>query len=291
MNDTACTVFDATPCSLGEGPTFDPDTNTAWWFDILGKTLIEKTPGAAQATLHRLPVMGSALAVIDAERQLLVCENGLYLRTVGDGALSLLIPLEADNGVTRSNDSRVHPCGAFWIGTMGKNAEPGAGAIYHYFRGDIRRIFADISISNAICFSADGATGYFSDTATGQVMRVDLDPETGLPTATPTVFLDKRADIAGGPDGAVVDGDGLFWNARWGASCVAAFDASGNCVETIELPATQVTCPALIAGGRMIATSAATGLDEQQLAEQPLAGHTFLLDRAFNTRFEPRVIL
>lgn len=26
---------------LGEGPTYDPDSNTVWWFNILGKELHE----------------------------------------------------------------------------------------------------------------------------------------------------------------------------------------------------------------------------------------------------------
>lgn len=291
MIDTAHSIFDSTPCTLGEGPTFDPDSNTVWWFDILGKTLLERNRNTGQITAHPLPVMGSALAVVDAGRQLLVCEDGLYIRNTMDGSLSLLTPLEADNRTTRSNDSRVHPCGAFWIGTMGKKGEPGAGSIYHFFRGEIRRIFSDITVSNAICFSADGETGYYSDTLTGQIMRVDLDATTGLPTAEPTLFVDKRDDVAGNPDGAVVDADGLLWNARWGGACVTAFDTSGACVETIDLPVGHVTCPAFIDGGQLIVTSAISGLNEQQLAEQPLAGQTFVLDRVFNPRYEPKVIL
>ena len=47
-----------------------------------------------------------------------------------DGRLTLQIPLEADNAATRSNDGRVHPCGALWIGTMGRKAEKGAGAAW-----------------------------------------------------------------------------------------------------------------------------------------------------------------
>lgn len=290
MSD-AHSVFDANPCTLGEGPTFDPDSNTVWWFDIIDRKLLEKDLETGATTTHSLPVMGSALAAIDAERQMLVCEDGLYIRNVADGALSLHTPLEADNKTTRSNDSRVHPCGAFWIGTMSKQGEPAAGSIYHYFRGEIRRIYSDITVSNAICFSADGATGYYSDTATGQIMRVDLDAATGLPSSEPVIFIDRRDDIAGSPDGAVVDAEGLLWNARWGGGCVAAFDASGACVETIGLPVANVTCPAFIGGGKMIATSAMTHLDTRELAEQPLAGQTFLLDRDFKTRYEPKLIL
>ena len=81
-------------------------------------------------------------------------------------AMTLYRPLEADNAATRSNDARVHPSGTFWIGTMGRKAERGAGAIYALAS---RRALAAVSptsrIPNAICFSPDGAIGYFADTA------------------------------------------------------------------------------------------------------------------------------
>ena len=75
----------------------------------------------APTIVHDLPFMASAIATIDAERQLIVAEDGLYVRDVKTGALTLHTALEADNPLTRSNDSRVHPSGAFWIGTMGKD--------------------------------------------------------------------------------------------------------------------------------------------------------------------------
>ena len=285
------TVLDSTACRLGEGPTFDQATNTAWWFDIEGKTLFEKPLDAEHATAHTLPLMASALATVDAERQLLVTENGLYLRQTKTGELSLHTPLEEDNPLTRSNDSRVHPCGAFWIGTMGKKAEPGAGAIYHFLRGKITRMFSDITVSNAICFSADGTIGHYADSVTGQIMRVELDSDTGLPVGEPSVFVDKRDDKEGVPDGAVVDGDGLLWSARWGGYCLTAFDASGALVETVPLPVEQVTCPAFAGTDRLFVTSATTGLSDDDLVKQPLAGQTLLLDRQVRARPEPHVIL
>jgi len=291
VSDSGHSVFHPTPRALGEGPTYDPDTRTVWWFDIVGKKLLEKRLADDTAVVHDLPVMASAMAVIDGDRHLMVCEDGLHIRNPATGALSLLTPLEADNPITRSNDSRVHPSGAFWIGTMGKNAEPGAGAIYHFFKGTVRRLYRDITVPNAICFSADGATGYFTDTPTGRVMRVVLDPATGLPQAEPTVFLDRNADHAGHADGAVIDADGLFWNARWEGHCLSAFDPSGALVESIALPVSRVTCPAFVDGDRMIVTSAFTGLSDDERAGQPHAGRTFLLERTFRGRHEPKVLL
>lgn len=287
----ACSIFDDTINLLGEGPTYDAVADTAWWFDILGKKLIEKPLSADQAIVHELPVMGSALATIDTDRQLIVAEDGLYVRSVRDGALSLLTALESDNGENRSNDSRVHPCGAMWIGTMGKSAEPQLGSIYHFFRGALQRIFSNITVPNSICFSQDGTVGYYTDTVTGKVMRVATDPQTGLPTGDPKPFLVRQPQHPGWADGAVMDADGLIWIARWEGSCVQAYNASAEVVETIELPCSKITCPSFVGrdASQMIVTSASTELSKEELNETPHAGKTFLLDRRFNGRLEPRV--
>src|SRR5690606_35999065 len=104
------------------------------------------------------------------------------------GVLSLLAPLEADISGTRSNDGRVHPSGRLWIGTMGKNAEWQAGTIYVFDGSSCRAIFRKVTIPNSICFSPDGRTGYFADTALNIVWRVALDPATALPVGEPQPF-------------------------------------------------------------------------------------------------------
>ncbi len=137
--------------------------------------------------------MASAIAIIDEQRQLIATETGLHVRDVATGKLTLHTPIEADNPLTRSNDSRVHPCGALWTGTMGKKEEKAPGSIYWFFKGELRRLFSDITVSNSICFSGDGALAYYTDTSTGLLMRVACDSATGLPAGEPTVFVDHRS--------------------------------------------------------------------------------------------------
>ena len=145
--------------------------------------LFEAQLGSGQTRSHELGRMASALARIDAERQLIAAEDGLYVRSVSDGTMVLYRPLEADNPLTRSNDARVHPSGTFSIGTMGRKAEAVARAIYALQSGEISRLFSGITIPNAICFSPDGAVGYFADTAKNELCRVALDPATGCRVA------------------------------------------------------------------------------------------------------------
>lgn len=288
----AVSVFSDIACHLGEGPIYDPRSDTVFWFDIVGRRLLEKSWPDGKTKVHDLPEMASALAVVDENRQLLVTETGLHLRDVRSGAISLHVAIEADNPVTRSNDSRVHPCGAFWIGTMGKRSEKAAGSIYWYFRGEVRRLYPEISIPNSICFSPDGTIAYFADTARNLLFRVECDPQTGLPTGEREVFLDHRGR-PGGIDGSVVDADGLLWNARWGSAALDAYDSEGRHVERIDVPARQSSCPAFVGpqADRLVVTSAWEGMDEAARAADPKAGQTFLVDLPVNGRFDPPVAL
>lgn len=278
-------------CHLGEGPTYDHATDTAWWFDILERRLFEARLGSGEVRIHQLGVMASALARIDAERQLIAADDGLYIRSISDGAMVLYRPLEADDPATRSNDARVHPSGTFWIGTMGRNAEQGAGAIYALHRGEISRLFPGVTIPNAICFSPDGALGFFADTATNVLYRVALDGLTGLPCDAPEVLLQHRG--AGGLDGAVVDADGLIWNARWGGGCVDVYSPEGEQLRCLRVPARQASCPAFVGPdlSRLLVTSAWQGMDEAARMADPEHGRTFVMQVAAHGRPEPDVKL
>src|SRR5436190_11306299 len=113
MEQVPTSILSAERCHLGEGPTYDRATDTAWWFDILERRLFEARLSNREVRVHQLGRMASALARIDARRQLVVAEDGLYIRSIVDGELALYRPLEADNPATRSNDARPHPSGTF----------------------------------------------------------------------------------------------------------------------------------------------------------------------------------
>ena len=277
---------------LGEGPTYDPHTGTAWWFDIIGQKLFECGLETNRITVHDLPEMCSVLARVDSDRQIIAAASGLYLRQVATGDLTLITPIEADNMMTRSNDGRVHPSGALWISTMGRNAEDKAGAIYHVARGVVTTIYPGMTIPNAICFSPDAATAYFTDTVTDLLMRVAVDPATGLPAGDPDIFYDHRGGD-GGLDGAICDADGVVWNARWGSGSIDGYSPQGQRVASLKVPASQSSCPAFVGAdaGRLLVTSARQGLSKEQLAADPEAGSTFVLDHPVNGRFEPDYIL
>ncbi|UWU14868.1 SMP-30/gluconolactonase/LRE family protein [Rhizobium sullae] len=277
---------------LGEGPTYDPDTDTVWWFNILGKELHELNLGTEEKKMHPLPMMASVLARIDDKRQLLATEEGLFVRDIGNGNLTFYAALENDNPENRSNDGRTHPSGALWISTMSKRAESQAGAIYHVAGGKVTKIFSGISIPNSICFSPDGTIGYYTDTRISRLMRVMVDPQTGLPAGEPIVMVDSMDD-PGGLDGSVCDADGYIWNARWGAGVVDRYSPDGLRIARYKVPAAQPSCPAFIGvnADRLAVTTAWEGLDDTARSSQPQAGALLELGVTVKGVFDPVYVL
>lgn len=281
-----------TPCRLGEGPFYCQQRNTLYWFSIAEKRRFAHNFSTGMETFQNMPEMASAMAIHDEAHDVVFTESGLWLHERAAGCWSPVCMIEDDNDATRSNDARVHPSGAFWLSTMGKQAQAGAGAIYHYRAGALTRLFADITIPNAICFSPDGKTAYFTDTPTAKMLRVAVDPDTGLPVDEPETHIDHKGKT-GGLDGAICDGDGALWVALWGAGKVHRYDGEGVLIGQYEVPARQVTCPAFVGHNRIAITSAWDGLNEAARKVDAKAGFTFLLDPGIpiDPRFEPRVML
>ena len=279
-------IYDARPCQLGEGPLWHPLRQQLFWFDITGKRLLTRTDaGPVDWTFDE---MTSAAGWISHQELLIASETGLYRFNLETGTKTLVTSLEADNPDTRSNDGRADPQGGFWIGTMGKSAEPGAGAIYRYYRGELRRLYPDITIPNAISFAPDGKTACFTDTIKGIVWRVALDAQ-GWPKGDPETYLDLTAQGLD-PDGAVIDASGTMWLAQWGASRVAAYAPDGTFLRAVSFDAPHTTCPAF-GGDTLYCTTALQGMDAAAKAAHPQAGQTFMARGIAIGQLEHQVIL
>ena len=268
-------IFDDTLCALGEGPIWHPLRQSLIWFDIMGKGLFERRIEDTQARRLSFENYVSAAGWINENELLMATSRDLVKLNINSGDFEKILDLESDNALTRSNDGRADPCGGFWIGTMGIKGEKDIGAIYRFYKGEIRKLFSPISIPNSICFSPCGKIAYFTDTVLGLILRVELD-SLGWPKSKPEVVLDCREDGLN-PDGSVVDQDGCIWNAQWGASRVARYSPNGDLISTFEFDVPQTSCPEF--GGddlsTLFVTSARVDLSESQLQDAPMSGAVF----------------
>lgn len=283
------TVFDDRPCQLGEGPLWHPLRQQLYWFDITGKRLLSRTDAGPEG--WTMDEMTSAAGWISRDELLVATETGLYRFHLDTGAKTLVVALEADQPDTRSNDGRADPQGGFWIGTLGKahgGGLPAKGAIFRFYKGELRKLFAPIAISNAISFAPDGKTACFTDTVTGRVMRVALD-SAGWPRGEPETYLDLSTQGLN-PDGAVIDTDGVMWLAEWGASRVAGYAPDGQFLRAVGFDAPHTSCPAF-GDDTLYCTTALQGMDAAARAAHPDAGKTFLARGIATGQLEHQVIL
>lgn len=286
---TPVRVYDDRVCALGEGTFWHPERKQLFWFDILGRKLLSRdTTGPLEWDWDERV---SAAGWIDRDTLMVAGETALWRFDIATGDRMILVPLEAENGATRSNDGRADPLGGFWIGTMGLEAEPGAGAIYRFFRGSMRQLYRDVTIPNAICFAPGGDTAYFADTAKAVVWKQHID-RAGWPSGKPEVFVDFSG-VGLAPDGAVCDAEGNVWIAQWGAWRVACHGPDGRYRMSLSCGAAHTTCPAF--GGaelrQMFVTSATQGLEDGALDHQPGGGRTWVADMPVRGLPERRVVL
>jgi sugar lactone lactonase YvrE len=282
-------IFDDRRCELGEGPLWHPTRQQLFWFDILNQKMLSQDRDGPRE--WRFPEIVSAAGWVSDDVLMIAGERDLFLFDVETEEVEPVCLLEADNPRNRPNDGRADPQGGFWIGTMGKKHEAGAGSIYRFYRGELRRLYPGITIPNATCFAPDGKSACFADTPTGKVMRVGLDAQ-GWPVGQPEVYLDLKTEGLN-PDGAVIDAAGVMWLAQWGAARVAAYAPDGTFLRAVGFDAPHTSCPAF--GGpnltALLCTTAQEGMDTAARAAHPNSGKTFVAEGVAKGQKEHQVIL
>jgi sugar lactone lactonase YvrE len=174
------------------------------------------------------------------------------------------------------NDGKVDPQGRFWAGTTDIDHRPGLGTLYRLGADlTVSPMLADVTISNGLDWTADGATMYFIDTPTRQVDRFSFEPSTG------SISDRKRAVTirpgAGDPDGMTLDADDHLWVALWDGWAVERYAPNGDLELRVEVPAAQATSCTF--GGSdldvLFITTAQKGFSVGGRPDQPQAGGLF----------------
>ncbi|WP_226702698.1 SMP-30/gluconolactonase/LRE family protein [Microbulbifer elongatus] len=287
--DVSAEVFDDRICALGEGPLWHPQRKTLYWVDLLNNRVLAR--GKSGVDEWDLGEMPSALAWIDTERMLVACESGLNILSLETGEKTLLCTLEPEIPGNRSNDGRADPWGGFWIGTMGKNGEPGQGNLYRWYRGELRKLDTGLTVPNGLCFDRERRLAYYADSAANTVYKLALDAQTGWPESEREVHLDLAEEQLI-PDGAVADAAGNMWTSLWDAARTQCYSPQGEVLGALRAPVIRTTCPAF--GGEdftdMYVTTAAVGLEDA--TDAPVAnGVTLVYRNAVQGQPEPAVIL
>lgn len=254
--------------SLGEGPLTHHLRSSLVWCDINGSAVYERGFAGDETRKFELPVLPSAAGILDEKQVLIASEIDFRVLDLESGATETVMEFPEDR-LMRSNDGRVHPSGAFWIGTMAKDGNGRPGAIYRFFRGNLSILVEGIVTPNSICFSSDGTTAYYTDTPSRIIWKVPTDPTTGEIIGEREVHVGLRMDAEGQPDGSVVDAEGNLWNSRWGGSSLDVYGPHGDLISSYQLPVEQPTCPAFIGSelDQIVTTSARVDLKDPKQSD------------------------
>ena len=220
---------------LAEGPRWDAATGRLLWVDIEGCELHVLESGEDRAI--GLDAMVGVAAPTSSGAVLVALADRLALVDLADESVRTLVRLPHGPAL-RSNDGACDAAGRFWIGTMGLDETPGAGALYR-FDGRLERVLDEVTLSNGIGWTRDDTRMYYIDSPVQRVDIFDFEVASGrIDDRRPFVSIDESEGI---PDGLTVDDEGGVWVALYGGSCVHRYDESGRLDAVLEVPALNVT--------------------------------------------------
>ncbi len=267
---------------LGEGPVWDAANNAILWVDIMGSAIhqLDRKNNAFHSIAT--PSMIGSFALCNDGNIVAALQEGFVFINRNTGEISAIGDPEKQLPGNRFNDGKTDPAGRFWAGSMSLSGETGTGSLY-MLDGNltINKKIENVSISNGLCWSEDLRYFYYIDTPTMEVVRYDYDNSNGeISNKTRVISIPGKE---GYPDGMTMDSEGMLWIAHWEGWQVARWNPfTGEKIDAIQLPVSLVT--SICFGGEnmddMFITSARVGLTDEQLAEEPLAGSSFIISNS-----------
>jgi sugar lactone lactonase YvrE len=263
---------------LGEGPRWDAATGRLLWVNIEAGALHVFDPESGH---DRSILLGTRVGSASPMRSgcvLVALADRLAAIDLDDESVRTLVEIPHGPEM-RLNDGACDPLGRFWVGSMALDYAPGAAALYRYSpNGSLERVIENVTLSNGLGWSADGARMYYVDSMAYRVDVFDFDLASGAVSGRrPFATIERGAGI---PDGLAVDHEGGVWIALYRGGAVRRYGADGTLERVLAVPADNVT--ACCFGGHdghvLYITTASQELTAEQRRRQPLAGSVFVAD-------------
>jgi sugar lactone lactonase YvrE len=268
-------VLDA-GAEVGEGPVWDEKSRSLLWVDITAGTVHLFDPAGESSRSFDIGQHVGAAVFRGGGGLALALRGGFGLLDLDSGQVEEIGETERSRPGNRMNDGKCDSGGRFWAGSMTYSEQGREGSLYR-LEPDRRvvTVLSGVGLSNGLAWSPDDRLMYYIDSLARGIDVFDFDASTGA-ISNRRRLIDVP-DSQGTPDGMTVDSEGCLWVAFWNGGAVRRFRPDGAFLQQVPLPVRQVTSCAFGGGdlGDLYITSAARGLSEGQLADQPHAGSLF----------------
>ena len=225
-------------CSVwGEGPIWYD--NRLLYVDIESHKVVSFEPGSG---LEKIWDVGQRVGMVVPRRcggLVIAGDDGFAFLNEENGEVTAIADPEPEKENNRFNDGKCAPDGHLFAGTISLVKNEGDADLYRLSPNlEVTKAYGPVTNSNGIVWSADGATCYYIDTPTKQVLAFDY--SNGLLANSRRVVALNH--IKSSPDGMAIDENGHLWIAFCHGACVTSFDpVSGYEVQRVSLPCLETT--------------------------------------------------
>ena len=246
------------PLGVGEGPTWDAETGTLLFVDILAPALFRFDPATHRLERFDMPSAIGSFGLMPGGRALVALKHGLHVFDLATGRLDFFCHPEPDMPENRLNDGKVAPDGRFWVGSMSDIAvrRPTAALYRVDPDGTSTKMRDGLTVSNGLAWTPDGRTMFHSDSSQKWVDAFDYDRAAGTIANGRRIRVLENED--GRPDGAACDAEGYYWSAGVSAGCLNRIAPDGTIERKLVVPMPAPTMPCF--GGPDLKTLYVTSL-------------------------------
>jgi len=272
-------LFGTHRSKLGESPVWDAANRRLLWCDIVGREILAADTGGELLRRWALPDKIGSFGLCESGRWVLGLRKGVHLFDPESEKLTLVVEPGPEPAMNRLNDGKVGPDGAFWVGTMDDRPDrQPLGSLYRVTAdGKAEKKVEGMTVPNGLAWSADGRTMFHSDSRGRWIDAYDFDPASGAIRNRRRIVADVTEE-QGRPDGGACDTGGAYWSAGVSAQCLHRYSATGELLETVQMPMPACTMPCF--GGpdmkTIYVTSSNDGLKGER-AQHPNVGRLAVL--------------
>lgn len=221
----------------GEGPIWSDDR--LLYVDIESHKVVSFEP---ESGFEKIWDVGQRVGMVVPRKSgglVIAGDDGFSFVNEGNGEVTAIADPEPEKENNRFNDGKCAPDGHLFAGTISLIKNEGDADLYRLSPDlKVTKAYGPVTNSNGIVWSADGATCYYIDTPTKQVLAFDY--SNGLLTNSRRVVGLNHIDSS--PDGMAIDENGHLWIAFCHGACVTSFDpVSGYEVQRVDLPCLETT--------------------------------------------------